>query len=38
VIIDGVEVIDVKSIPKKIKKVDKFGIPETKERLNWDRI
>ena len=36
IIRDGVEVVDVKAIPK--KKTDKFGIPETGERLTWDKI
>jgi len=37
-IIDGVEVIDAKAIPKAKMKVDKFGIPVPENRLNWDRI
>jgi hypothetical protein len=38
IIIDGVEVIDAKAIPKKPLKVDKFGIPIQENRLNWDKI
>lgn len=38
-IINGVEVVDVKAVPSKEKlSVDKFGIPESKERRTWDRI
>jgi hypothetical protein len=38
-IIDGVEVVDVKAIPKKERiSLDKFGIPELKERRTWDKI
>ena len=36
---DGVEVVDVKAIPKKEKlKLDKFGIPIPENRQTWDRI
>ena len=36
---DGVEVIDAKAVPKHDpKKLNKFGIPEPKERLSWDKI
>jgi hypothetical protein len=34
-------VIDVKAVPKKSKQeliINKFGIPEPKERLSWDKI
>jgi len=38
-IINGVEVVDVKAIPKKEQlHLDKFGIPEPKTRKTWDRI
>ena len=38
-IIDGVEVVDVKAIPKKEKiPLDKFGIPEPNGRRTWDKI
>jgi hypothetical protein len=40
-IIGGVEVVDVKAVPKKNTektKTDKFGIPEPKDRRTWDRI
>ena len=38
-IIDGVEVVDVKAIEKKKPGVDKFGIPIQKgEHRNFDRI
>lgn len=36
---DGVEVVDVKVIPKdKGVKVDKFGIPINENRKTWDKI
>jgi hypothetical protein len=37
---DGVEVVDVKAIPKskKIVNVDKFGIPMSTNRSTWDKI
>jgi hypothetical protein len=37
---DGVEVVDVKAIPKPNKKlsVDKFGIPISGNRSTWDKI
>jgi hypothetical protein len=39
VILDGVEIIDAKAIPKHdAQKLNKFGIPEPKERLSWDKI
>ena len=39
IIIDGVEVIDAKAIPKKEKiKLDKFGIPIPENRRTWDKI
>lgn len=38
VIIDGVEVIDAKAVSKEKFQLDKFGIPITKNRLNWDKI
>ena len=39
IIIDGVEVIDAKAIPKKEKiRLDKFGIPIPENRRTWDKI
>ena len=36
---DGVEVIDAKAIPKKPEMIlNKFGIPEPKERRSWDKL
>ena len=38
-VIEGVEVINVKAVPKKEPlQLNKFGIPEPKERLTWDKI
>jgi hypothetical protein len=37
-IIGGVEIINAKAIPIKKREVDKFGIPITENRLNWDKI
>ncbi|HRT03456.1 MAG TPA: hypothetical protein P5513_05910 [Candidatus Diapherotrites archaeon] len=37
-IVNGVEVVDVKAIPKDNPILNRFGIPETKERRTWDKI
>jgi len=37
-VIDGVEVVDVKAVPKEKPVLNKFGIPEPRERRTWDRI
>lgn len=38
---DGVEVVDVKAVPRDKQekpKVDKFGIPIPNKRTTWDKI
>jgi hypothetical protein len=35
---DGVEVVDVKVVPKEKLEVDKFGIPIRGPRKTWDKI